>query len=164
MSFTRIDSQTADDSETILAQMMLPEDTNPAGNVHGGTLMKLADTAGGTVAVRHSRSRVVTVVVDSMTFEQPVYVGDLVEVRGRLTWTGRTSMEVEVTIEAEKPLTRERRHVSRAYLVYVALDESGHPCPVRPLDVATADGQRRWEQAEARRGRRLAEARRKGGS
>lgn len=162
MSSTQTYPQAADDSETILAQIMLPEDTNPAGNVHGGTLMKLADTAGGTAAVRHSRGRVVTAVVDSMTFERPVYVGDLVEVRGRLTWTGRTSMEVEVTIEAEGPLTRERRHVSRAYLVYVALDESGHPYPVRPLDVRTDDGRRRWEEAEARRARRLAEARRKG--
>ena len=64
--------------ELTLAQVMLPEDANPRGNVHGGTLMKLADTAGGVCATRHARRPVVTVVIDSMTFEQPVYVGNLV--------------------------------------------------------------------------------------
>ena len=72
------DGLTSAPDELTLAQVMLPEDANPRGNVHGGTLMKLADTAGGVCATRHARRRVVTVVVDSMTFEQPVYVGNLV--------------------------------------------------------------------------------------
>jgi uncharacterized protein (TIGR00369 family) len=79
--------------ELTLAQVMLPEDANPRGNVHGGTLMKLADTAGGVCASRHARQRLVTAVVDSMTFEQPVYVGNLVVVHAIVTWTGRTSIE-----------------------------------------------------------------------
>src|SRR5205823_6333929 len=62
----------------VLAQVMLPADANPSGDVHGGTLMKLADTAGGIAAVRHTRRRVVTAIADSMTFEHPVKVGDLV--------------------------------------------------------------------------------------
>src|SRR5688572_32859163 len=86
-----------DPSETAvtLAQVMLPGDANPSGNVHGGTLMKLADTAGGICACRHTRTRIVTVVMDSMTFERPVYVGDLVTVHARVTWVGRTSVETE---------------------------------------------------------------------
>jgi uncharacterized protein (TIGR00369 family) len=88
------------DDELTLAQVMLPEDANPRGNVHGGTLMKLADTAGGVCATRHARCPVVTAVIDSMTFEQPVYVGNLVVLHAVLTWTGRTSLETEVTIHA----------------------------------------------------------------
>ena len=99
---------------------MLPEDANPRGNVHGGTLMKLADTAGGVCATRHTRKRVVTAVMDSMTFEQPVYVGDLVTVQAQVTWTGRTSIETEVSINVEHVLTGEIRHISTAYFVYVA--------------------------------------------
>src|SRR5579864_5989107 len=125
--------------ELTLAQVMLPEDANPRGNVHGGTLMKLADTAGGVCATRHTRQRVVTVVMDSMTFEQPVYVGDLVTVHAQVTWTGRTSIETEVTIKAENTLHGEVRQVSTAYFVYVAIDANGRPTPVRPLEVTTPE-------------------------
>ena len=142
-------------NELTLAQVMLPEDANPRGNVHGGTLMKLADTAGGVCATRHTRQRVVTVVMDSMTFEEPVYVGDLVVVHAEVTWTGHTSVETEVSIEAEDALTGERRHISRAFFVYVAIDEDGRPTPVRPLEVTTPDQRRRWHEAEQRRARRL---------
>ena len=142
-------------SELTLAQVMLPEDANPRGNVHGGTLMKLADTAGGVCATRHTRQRVVTVVMDSMTFEEPVYVGNLVVVHAEVTWTGRTSIETEVSIEAEDVLSGERRHISRAFFVYVAIDEDGEPTPVRPLDVTTPEQRRRWQEAEQRRARRL---------
>jgi uncharacterized protein (TIGR00369 family) len=142
-------------NELTLAQVMLPEDANPRGNVHGGALMKLADTAGGVCATRHTRQRVVTVVMDSMTFEEPVYVGNLVVVHAEVTWTGRTSIETEVSIEAEDVLTGERRHISRAFFVYVATDELGRPTPVRPLQVTTADQRRRWWEAEQRRARRL---------
>jgi uncharacterized protein (TIGR00369 family) len=141
--------------ELTLAQVMLPEDANPRGNVHGGTLMKLADTAGGVCASRHTRRRVVTVVMDSMTFEEPVYVGNLVVVHAQVTWTGRTSIETEVSITAEDALSGEVRHISTAYFVYVALDENGHPTPVRPLEVTTAEERARWQAAEARRANRL---------
>src|SRR5919197_932789 len=118
--------------------MMLPEDANPAGNVHGGTLMKLADSAGGIAAARHARRRLVTVVMDSMTFEQPVYVGNLILIHACVTWTGRTSLETEVTINAEDVLTGEVRRISTAYFVYVAIDEHGRPIPVPPLQVTSA--------------------------
>jgi uncharacterized protein (TIGR00369 family) len=134
---------------------MLPEDANPRGNVHGGTLMKLADTAGGVCATRHTRRRVVTVVMDSMTFEQPVFVGNLVVVHAEVTWTGRTSIETEVNIKAEDVLTGEIRQISTAYFVYVAIDENGRPTPVRPLEVSGRDQRQRWEAAEARRARRM---------
>ena len=145
----------ASEDELTLAQVMLPEDANPRGNVHGGTLMKLADTAGGVCATRHARRPVVTAVIDSMTFEQPVYVGNLVVLHATVTWTGRTSIETEVSIEAEDVLSGEVRHISTAYFVYVATDKHGRPTPVRPLDVTTPDQQRRWQDAERRRASRL---------
>ena len=142
-------------SETTLAQLMLLTDANPAGNVHGGTIMKLVDTAGGIAAARHAQRRVVTVMMDSMTFLHPVYVGDLVMLHARLPWTGRTSMEVEVVVEAENVPTGRVTRTSTAYLVYVALDDEGRPTPVPPLLVRTEEERRRWEEAEARRARRL---------
>jgi|SRR5205085_11228979 len=135
---------------------MLPEDANPHGNVHGGTLMKLADTAGGTCATRHARRPMVTAVMDSMTFEQPVYVGNLVVLQVCVTWTGRTSLETEVRIDAEDVLTGEVRHISTAYFVYVAIDDEGRPTPVRELDVVSDAQRRRWADAERRRAARLA--------
>jgi uncharacterized protein (TIGR00369 family) len=137
---------------------MLPEDANPRGNVHGGALMKLADTAGGVCASRHARQRVVTVVLDSMTFEEPVYVGNLVTVHAAVTWTGRTSIETQVTIDAEDVMTGALRHISTAYFVYVAIDEHGRPTPVTPLDATTPEQRKRWNEAEARRASRLRQA------
>jgi len=143
------------DDELTLAQVMLPEDANPRGNVHGGTLMKLADTAGGVCATRHARRPVVTAVIDSMTFEQPVYVGNLVVLNACVTWTGRTSIETEVSIEAEDVLSGQVRHISTAYFVYVATDEHGRPTPVRSLEVTTDQQRRSWQDAERRRAIRL---------
>jgi len=143
-------------SEVTLAQVMLPSDAIGQGNVHGGTIMKLVDTAGGIAAIRHARRRVVTVIMDSMTFLQPVYVGDLVTVRARLTWTGTSSMEAEVRVDAENVLTGRVTHTSTAYLVYVALDDDGKPCPVPPLRLTTDAERTAWTQAEARRVYRLA--------
>jgi acyl-CoA hydrolase len=106
-------------------------------------------------ATRHTRKRVVTVVMDSMTFEEPVYVGNLVVVHARVTWTGRTSIETEVSIKAEDVLTGEIRQISTAYFVYVATDQHGRPTAVTPLEARTAEQRRSWKAAEERRGRRM---------
>lgn len=151
--------RTPDDSTVTLGQLMLPDDANPSGDVHGGVVMKLVDTAAGLAAMRHARSRCVTAVVDSMTFKHPVHVGDLLHLNARLNWTGTTSMEIEVVVEAEDILAGTRRITSTAYLVYVALDSSGRPTPVPPLLVATDEERARWAAAERRRAIRLEAAR-----
>jgi uncharacterized protein (TIGR00369 family) len=140
-----------------LAQLMQPTDANVTGNVHGGTLMKLADTAGAIVAVRHCGGRVVTVVMDTMTFLEPVYVGDLLLLNAHMTWVGRTSMETEVVIDAEDLHTGQRRRVSTAFLVFVGIGDDGRPIEVPPLQLETDDERREFDEADQRRARRLAE-------
>ncbi len=151
-----MESKRIAESQVVLSQMMQPEHANILGNVHGGWIMKLVDEAGAIVASRHARKPVVTVVVDSIRFCSPVHVGDLVHVRARLTQVWRTSMEVEVEVEAEELLTGQRRITSTAYLVYVALDGEGRPTPVPPLELVSDDERRRAEEAERRRAERLA--------
>ncbi len=142
------------DSQVTISQVMLPTDANAYGNVHGGVVMKLVDEAGAIVATRHSRSIVVTVTVDSITFLSPIYVGNLVTLTAALSYVGRTSMEVEVLVEAEDPLTGEKTHTNTAYAVYVALDQEGRPTGVPPL-IAETDA----ERERIARGQRRQEAR-----
>lgn len=151
-----MDARSASESEIVLRKLMLPEHANPFGNVHGAWIMKLVDEAAGTAAMRHCRSRVVTKLVDQMTFDAPVYVGNLVHVSAHVTWTGRTSLEVRTTVDAEHPLTGELRHTNSAYLVFVALDADGNPRSVPPLRIETPDEQLDWDAAEHRRAARLA--------
>jgi uncharacterized protein (TIGR00369 family) len=141
----------------VLAQVMLPADANPSGDVHGGTLMKLADTAGGIAAVRHAKRRVVTAIADSMTFEHPVKVGDLVLIDAQVSWVGRTSLEVEVSIFTEKVVTGERRRTSLAYFVFVALGDDGRPHELPPLELRSQAEHDRFARAEERRRFRLAQ-------
>ncbi len=138
------------DSRVVLNTLMNPEHANPLGNVHGGVIMKLVDEAGGLAAMRHARSPVVTVAIDSMTFEEPIFVGSLVTLTAELTYTGRTSMEVCVRVEAEDPLTGSRVHTNTAFLVYVAIDRQGRPRPVPPLLVETPEERLRFQQAQER--------------
>jgi uncharacterized protein (TIGR00369 family) len=147
------------DSQVTISQVMLPTDANVYGNVHGGIVMKLADDAGAIVATRHSRSIVVTVAVDSITFLSPIYVGNLVTLTAALSYVGRTSMEVEVLVEAEDPLTGEKTHTNNAYLVYVALDEDGRPSEVPPLILESDEERERVARGEKRQRARLSRQR-----
>jgi uncharacterized protein (TIGR00369 family) len=150
------------DSLVTLSQVMNPEHVNVMGNVHGGVVMKLIDEAGGLCAARHARRPTVTVAVDSLEFLTPVHIGDLVTFNAHLTFVGRTSMEVEVCVEAEEILTGDRRLTNVAYVVYVALGNDGRPTEAPPLILETDDERRHWEQARQRRSERLARKAREG--
>jgi uncharacterized protein (TIGR00369 family) len=145
------------ESAVIMAQLMNPEDANPAGNVHGGVIMKLIDNAAGCAAVRHSRSNVVTASIDRLDFYNPVFVGDLVTLKASLNFVGQTSMELGVRVEAETLITGHRRHTATAYLTFVALDSNGRPLPIPPLVLETDEEKRRNYQAKDRRKTRLEE-------
>jgi uncharacterized protein (TIGR00369 family) len=143
-------------SRVTMSAQMNPSDANPGGNVHGGTIMKMVDTAAGVCAMRHCRTRVVTASLDSMSFLHPVYVGDIVTVLASVNDVGSTSMEIGVRVEAEDIRSGEVRHTSSAYLVFVALDSKGQPTPVPPLLVETEDERRRQAHAKIRRESRRA--------
>ena len=134
-----------------LVQLMLPADANPQGNVHGGTILKLMDTAAGMCAQRYCRTSVVVASTDRIDFLRPVYIGDLIAVRATITCVGKRSIEVRIEVQAETPLTGEIRHVSSTYMTVVSLEG---PVP-EPVDLSIE------EKAEFIRGRFRMEYRRK---
>jgi len=134
---------------------MHPEHANLLGNVHGGWIMKLVDEAGALTCMRHAQRKVVTVTIDSMDFRQPIRIGDLVILNAEVAYTGRTSMEATVEVHAENPITGIQTHTNTAFLVYVALDDSGRPTPVPPLLAETEEEKQKMEQAQERQQRRL---------
>ena len=146
----------ATESEVVLVQHMDVGDANLTGNVHGGVIMKLVDTAAGLAAHKHCRGRVVTVAMDEMSFLEPVFLGEVVTVRAMVNDVGRTSMEVGVRVDAENYYTGRKVHTSSAYLVFVALDQEGRPRPVPPLIAETEKEQQRQREAKLRRENRLA--------
>jgi len=142
-------------SRTTIAQLMQPEHANTHGNVHGGWIMKLVDEAGVLACMRHAQTRVVTVAVDQMTFRHPIRIGDLVILTAEVSYVGHTSMEAEVHVDAENPLTGEKIHTNTAYVVYVALDEAENPSSVPPLILETEEQRQRFEEAKSRQEYRL---------
>jgi uncharacterized protein (TIGR00369 family) len=147
--------KTVAQSRVTVSRLMMPEHANPFGNVHGGEIMKLVDETGGLVAMRHAGCAMVTVAMDAMTFLEPVRIGDLLTLTGELSYVGRTSMEVRVSVIAENPLTGERMHTNWAYVVYVAIDDQGRPQPVPPLIVETDEERERMKRGKERQAYRL---------
>jgi acyl-CoA hydrolase len=152
-----MDAKPAADSRAEITHLMGVTDANNRGNIHGGTIMKLADEAAALAAIKHSRQRVVTVGMDRMDFLVPIFVGELVTFRATVNAAWRTSMEVGVRVEAENPMTGGRRHTNTAYLTMVSLVEAGDPAPIPPLLAVTPTETRRMREAELRRANRLAE-------
>ena len=142
-------------SRVTLSQLMHLEHANLLGNVHGGWIMKIVDEAGALACMRHAQKKVVTVAIDSMTFREPIRIGDLIILNAEVTYTGRTSLEAEVQVIAENPVTGEQTHTNTAYLVYVALDDEGKPTSVPPLKAETDDEKRKMTDALERQERRL---------
>lgn len=143
------------DSMVMLSQVMLPEDANPAGNVHGGTIMKLVDNAAYVAAVRHARKNSVTLGIDSFKFHYPVYVGELIIIRASVNYAGRTSMEIGVRVEAEHLITGTLRHTASAYLTFVSLGDNGRPTNIPSIIPATEIEKKRFQEAKDRRQLRL---------
>jgi uncharacterized protein (TIGR00369 family) len=144
------------DSGVTLTQMMEVTDANVAGNVHGGVIMRLVDTAAALAAIRHAGSLAVTVSLDEMSFLEPVHIGDVLVLHASVNDVGTTSMECGVRVEAENPLSGTRLHAASAYLVFVAVDGEGHPRPVPPLIAESDNELRRQREAKLRRQTRMA--------
>ena len=151
---TMTEEKTVCDSRLEMAQAMFPSDANRAGNVHGGSIMKLIDTAAGIAAMRHCRTNVVTASMDRLDFYEPVFVGELVILRAAINYVGSTSMEVGVRVEAEDLMTGDVRHTNSAYLTLVSLGENRRPTAVPKIVPQTDDEKRRFEEGKIRAQRR----------
>ncbi len=145
------------ESRAVMSHMVLPQDANPAGIVHGGVIMKHIDNAAGVAAVRHTHTVCVTASIDRIDFHNPVYIGNLITLKASINMVGRTSMEIGVRVEAENLLTGEIKHTASAYLTFVALGKEFLPQEAPPLLLETENEKRRNREAQARRKIRLSE-------
>ena len=139
------------ESRSVLSEVMHPSQANPAGTVHGGEIMKMMDTCAGVAAMRHAKTNVVTARVDELEFHQPIYVGQLVVCEAGLVFTGRTSMEVEVTVKVEDITSDIPAKIAlTAFFTFVALDKDKKPCTVPGLLVETEEEQKAYEEGQKR--------------
>lgn len=150
-----MDVKQVKDSSVTLSHIFMPQDANPAGNVHGGVIVKIIDNAAAVVAFRHARCNVVTASVDKIDFFSPGYIGNLLTVKASINMVGRSSMEIGVRAETEDLLTGEIRHVVSAYLTFVAIDENGKPTKIPGLIIKTQEEKRRNCEALKRKEHRL---------
>ena len=141
---------------TTAVQIVLPQHCNcyETPRLFGGQLMSWIDITAAVAARRYARCAVTTVCVDNLNFLAPAYLNDTVVQEARVTWTGKTSLEVRVDTYVER-LSLERTHVNRAYLVFVAIDADGRPVPVPAFTPETDEERAEYEAALTRRAQRL---------
>ena len=139
------------ESQSEMAEVVLPNDANPLGSLLGGRLMHFIDIAGAMAAHRHAKAYVVTASMDHIDFLAPVHVGDLLILRSSVNRAFRTSMEVGVKCFVENYIAGTTRHIASAFLTFVAVDTSGHRIPVPPVIPQTDEEKRRYDDALRRR-------------
>ena len=148
--------KTVKESEAETTIVMLPSDANPLGNVFGGMILKYVDLIAGLVAKRHAgHANIVTASIDSMTFSKPVYIGNALILKARINYIKRSSMEVEVNIEAEDLNKSQKVLTGTAYVTLVALDEKGKPTEVPKLILQNKEEEERFLEGENRMEQRL---------
>ena len=138
------------DTQVIMHELVLPNDTNLLGNVLGGRGMHLMDMCAAMSAYKHARTAVVTASVDQLDFLAPVKMGDIMILKSSVNYTGKSSMEVGVRIESENPKTGSIYHTSSAYLTFVSLNDNGKPQGVPMVAPETDVEKQRFEKGRAR--------------
>ena len=147
------------ESEAEMIVMMLPSDANPKGNVFGGVILKHVDLIAGLVAKRHSgRANVVTASIDRMVFLKPVFIGNALIISARITYVRKSSMEIEVNVEAEDLDDNSKVHAATAFVTMVALDKYGKPTKVPHLVMEDENDKKRYSEGELRMNSRLKDA------
>lgn len=150
-----MNAKSPNESMIEMNELVLPNDTNLLGNLLGGTLLHWIDIAGAMAAQKHANSVVATVSIDSVDFRKPVHVGEIVTLKARVTWVGRTSMEVVVEVFAEDYLRGLKRATNKAYITFVGVDANGKPKEVPGLILETEEQKKEYAEAEKRRTERL---------
>lgn len=149
--------KTIHESKVEVITRMFPSDANPAGNVFGGEILKQIDVVAGIVAHRHCRTNAVTASIDRVDFLKPVYVGNALILNARLNAVRKSSMEIEVRVEAEDLIKGTRTLTGTALVTSVALDEDGRPTPVPKLILKTKEERQRFAQGIKRMNKRIRE-------
>ena len=145
-----MEAKTIKDTQVIMHELVLPNDTNLLGNVLGGRVMHLMDMCAAMSAYKHARTAVVTASVDQLDFLAPVKMGDIMILKSSVNYTGKSSMEVGVRIESENPNTGSIYHTSSAYLTFVSLNDNGKPQGVPMVNPETEVEKQRFEKGRAR--------------
>ncbi len=138
-----------------MTEIVMPNDANVLGTLHGGKLMLWIDVAASIASSRHCNRVCVTASVDELNFLHPIKVGEVVILRAAVNRVFQTSLEVGVKVFSENLLTGEVKHANTAYLTFVAIDEKGRPVPCPPIIPETEEEIRRYEEAAQRRRLRL---------
>lgn len=156
---TALTARPPTDSLVQMTELILPQHTNTLGTCFGGTILSWIDICAGIVAGRHAGRPAVTVAFDDVHFITPIRLGDVVVIAGRVTYTGHTSMEVQVEVWRET-YDGGREHSNTAFVTFVAVDAQGRPVPVPPLALDNDDDRMRFHAGEQRRTERLQKAHR----
>ncbi|HMN33675.1 MAG TPA: acyl-CoA thioesterase [Chitinophagaceae bacterium] len=147
--------KTPKDTYTTMSEMVLPNDTNTLGNLLGGRLMYWMDIAAVIAAMKHSNCPVVTVSADSITFEKPAHLGDIVTIEAVVTRAFNTSIEVYIKVYGENLPTQYKYLANEAYLTFVAIDPHGKPKKIPQITPETVDETKLFDEALQRRQMRL---------
>jgi len=144
------------ESLTVMTEMVMPNDTNPLGNLMGGYLMRWMDIATSICAGKHCEAYVVTASVDHVSFQNPIKLGDVITLTAKITRAFNTSVEVFVEVSTANIMGGEAKKSNHAYFTFVALDaQTLKPIPVPPLRPVTGEEQKQYEGAVRRRELRL---------
>ncbi|MDR0286768.1 MAG: acyl-CoA thioesterase [Clostridiales bacterium] len=144
------------ESQSVMTELVLPNDANIIGNLLGGRLLHWIDIAGALAASRHAESIVATVIMDTVEFKHPVKVGNIVDIKSYVTWTGNTSIETAVEVYSENPYTGERHFVHKGYIVFVSIDKDGKKTPVIPYLPETPEEKAEFDEGAKRKAKRAA--------
>jgi acyl-CoA hydrolase len=147
---TSTQPKTPAQSAVLTRYMVMPQDANPFGTAFGGVIMSWMDMVGSMAAQRHCGTEVVTAGIDSLSFEQPVRIGDQVVLMAMVNYVGRTSLEVGVRVMQEDLTTGKQIPATRGYLTFVAVDKQHRPIQAPPIAPQTEDEKRRWQNAALR--------------
>ncbi|MAJ45416.1 MAG: acyl-CoA thioesterase [Candidatus Marinimicrobia bacterium] len=138
------------DSQVIMHELVLPNDTNILGNILGGRVMHYMDICAAMSAYKHARTPVATASVDNLDFLAPAKMGEIICLKSSVNYTGGSSMEVGVRIESENAITGKIKHTASAYLTFVSLDKNKEPQKVESVKPKTDDEIRRFNEGERR--------------
>lgn len=154
-------AKTPRQSEAIIADLMMPQHANGlrVPSVFGGVIMSMVDRCAALSAMRHAGGQATTLSIDKILFKEPIWVGELVEIRSRVVFVGNTSMAVLANVYAENIAQGSRRHANECWLTFVHLGQDGKPAAVPQLTLETAEDRLLHEVAQRRRAQSLAERR-----